>query len=189
MGDYKIKADPVFGSQSTFESNDYLMDYLDEIGPHLSRVIIEFNALEDEISFYICKLFNTEDTEKVYAFIGDLMFKKKATKLLQLYHIECRRKHVAFAEVLTDLNKQFESAAKNRNDVTHGSWLHSSSGGDIPVSIKSNNKGLTMPTKKFNIESLKTMLNEITTARAHLTHFHNRLMKSSCQGFKLNQNS
>ncbi len=40
-------------------------------------MIIEFNALEDEISYYIGDLFNPDDAEKVYAFIGELMFKRK----------------------------------------------------------------------------------------------------------------
>ena len=178
MSDYELKVNPIFGSQSTFESSKELTEYLDDIGGNLSRIIIEFNALEDEISYYICELFNKEDTEKVYAFIGDLMFKKKATKLLQLYHIECRQKKLEYNEVLADLDKQFKNAANNRNSVTHGSWLQSSPSGHVPVSIKSNNKELSRTEKQFSVGSLQNMLNQITTARAHLSHFHNRLVKS-----------
>lgn len=179
LSDYKIKVNPILGEPSTFPSSDKLKEYLDDIGPLLSSVIIDFNALEDEISYYICEMFETSDTEKVYAFIGDLMFKKKAMKLLQLYHIECRKKNdSSLIEAIHKLDKKFKNVAKNRNDITHGSWLFSSPGGSVPVSIRSNNNGVSRVYKQYDKGNLQNTLNQITIARAHLSHFHNRLLES-----------
>ncbi|HHX8443213.1 TPA: hypothetical protein ACVO0G_004642 [Vibrio diabolicus] len=178
MSDYRIKQSPIFGAPESYSSSDELTKYLDSVGINLSRVIIEFNALEDEISYYICDLFSDDDAEKVYAFIGDLMFKKKALKLLQLYHIECRSRGLDFQDVLKELDNKLNNAASQRNGVTHGSWLHSSPSKGTPVSLKSNNKGLSKTYKQFDSEKLQSILNDITIARAHLSHFHDRLKKS-----------
>ncbi|MGY3571783.1 hypothetical protein [Vibrio paucivorans] len=178
MSDYTIKQSPIFGAPESYGSSDELIKYLDSVGINLSRVIMEFNALEDEISYYICDLFSADDAEKVYAFIGEMMFKKKALKLLQLYHIECRSRDLDFEDVLNDLDKKLKGAASQRNSVTHGSWLHSSPNKGTPVSLKSNNKGLSKNYKQFDAQKLQGILNDITIARAHLSHFHDRFKKS-----------
>ncbi|HCM1502538.1 TPA: hypothetical protein N2941_004386 [Vibrio parahaemolyticus] len=178
MSDYRIEQSPILGAPEFYSSSDELIKYLDSVGMNLSRVIIEFNALEDEISYYICDMFSADDAEKIYAFIGEMMFKKKALKLLQLYHIECRSRGLDFQNVLKDLDNKLKDAATKRNGVTHGGWLHSSPTKGTPVSLKSNNKGLSKTYEQFDAEKLQNILNDITTARAHLSHFHDRFKKS-----------
>ncbi len=175
MSDYEIKQSPVFGTPDTYNSSDELINYLDSVGMNLARVIIEFNALEDEISYYICDLFSADEAEKIYVFIGEMMFKKKALKLLQLYYIECRRRQLDFQDILRDLDNKLQNAAKQRNRVTHGSWLHSNPSKGTPISLKSNNKGLSKTYEQFDVDKLQNILNNITTVRAHLSHFHDRL--------------
>ncbi|WP_038177886.1 hypothetical protein [Vibrio rhizosphaerae] len=177
MSDYRIKQSLIFGAPEPYSSSDELIKYLDSVGMNLSRVIIEFNALEDEISYYICDLFSADDAEKIYAFIGEMMFKKKAMKLLQLYHIECRSRGLDFQDVLKDLDKKLKDTATQRNSVTHGGWLFSSPSKGTPVSLKSNNKGLSKTHEQFDVEKLQSIINDITTARAHLSHFHTRFKK------------
>ena len=180
MSDYTVHKSGIFGEIDYFDTQEDLNEYLEIIKPYLANIIIEFNCLEDEISSFLCDLYGENNHEKIYVVLADMMFRKKATTLFKLYRIESNKLGLDFEKELKLLDKKVGECGANRNEYAHGSWLYASPSKGVSVKVKANFEGVNTVYRKFDKDVMQVHLNQITSTRAHLLHFHNRFMAKKC---------
>jgi hypothetical protein len=178
MTDYTINRSAIFGEIEYFDSQKELSDYLGTIKPYLADIIIEFNCLEDEISFLLCDMYGANNHEKIFVVLSEMMFKKKATTLFKLYNIENTASKLDYESEIKEIDRAVTTCGTNRNEYAHGSWLFASPSKGVSVKTKASNSGVESVYCKFDRELMQKHLNLITSTRAHLLHFHKRFMAS-----------
>lgn len=180
MTDYTVHKSNIFGDIEYFDTQDELNEYLETIKLYLANIIIEFNCLEDEISSFLSDLYGEENHEKIYVVLSEMMFRKKFTTLFKLYKIENNKRKMGFEVELKQLDKEVSDCGANRNEYAHGSWLYASPSKGVSVKVKTSSEGVSSVYRKFEKDLMQSHLNQITSTRAHLLHFHKRFMAKKC---------
>jgi len=166
---YQIRENCIFEHVDVFNTEAELHEYLNLISAPLGLLIIEFNALEDEITMHLSEVYewlglpiNLELLQKMYC--------RKSTELIKRYK-QLTKNHPVLRESVLELNDIFKNSGEARNNFTHASWLYAS-----PTKGVSCSKDKSIY-RKFKVSDIQDAHNIITRARAHLIHLHGRLVK------------
>lgn len=172
---YKVRENCIFEHVDVYESEDELQAYLNKISAPFGLMIMEFNALEDEITICLTEIYELLDKSMNIKVLGK-MYKGKLDKLIKLYKVLIRSNH-ELGEALTTLENLLDDSGNSRNQFTHASWLYASPSKGVACS---KDKATY---RKFELPDIQNTHNTITKARAHLIHFHNRVQRAN-QRFK-----
>jgi hypothetical protein len=106
------------------DDEEELYRVLEAAAPHIGRIIIEFNSLEDSVSFCIKELVSHSEggDEQVYVFLAEMGYSSKVTALVNLYGQLVNSCHLGLSDSLVSLESQLRKAAKHRNQYAHANW-------------------------------------------------------------------
>ncbi|MFT6908488.1 MAG: hypothetical protein ACJAS1_005190 [Oleiphilaceae bacterium] len=168
---YKIRDNCIFEHIDVYETEEELQQYLNTISAPLGLFVMEFNALEDEISMYLTEAYEMLDlvinTRKLCK-----MYSDKAKELIKLYKVLVSRDKELIVS-LNELNELLISSSSSRNNFAHASWLYASPSQCVACS---QDKSIY---RKFELSDIQQSHNTVTTARGHLIHFHNRVQRAN----------
>jgi uncharacterized protein (DUF1330 family) len=168
---YKIRDNCIFEHIDVYATEEELQQYLNTISAPLGLFVMEFNALEDEISMYLTEAYQMADiainTKKLCQ-----MYSDKAKELIKLYKGLVSHDHELIVS-LNELNKLLISSSSSRNDFAHASWLYASPSQGVACSKDKSTY------RKFELSDIQKSHNTVTTARGHLIHFHNRVQRAN----------
>ncbi|EOK5757232.1 hypothetical protein ACM6XL_004242 [Vibrio vulnificus] len=170
---YKIRENCIFEHVDVYESEGELHAYLNKISGPFGLMIMEFNALEDEITICLTETYELLDTSIDIKVLGK-MYKGKLDKLVKQYKALIGSNH-ELGEALTTLEKLLDDSGNSRNQFTHASWLYASPSKGVACSKDKTTY------RKFELSDIQNTHNTITKARAHLIHFHHRVQRANKQ--------
>ncbi|HAV1399772.1 TPA: hypothetical protein JG828_004477 [Vibrio parahaemolyticus] len=170
---YKIRENCIFEHVDVYESEDELHAYLNKISGPFGLMIMEFNALEDEITICLTEIYEFLDKSIDIKVLGK-MYKGKQDKLVKLYKALIGSNH-ELGEALTSLENLLDDSGNSRNQFTHASWLYASPSKGVACSKDKTTY------RKFELSDIQNTHNTITKARAHLIHFHHRVQRANKQ--------
>ncbi|MDE1311746.1 hypothetical protein G6Z90_17765 [Vibrio aestuarianus subsp. cardii] len=170
---YKIRENCIFEHVDVYESEDELHAYLNKISGPFGLMIMEFNALEDEITICLTETYELLDKSIDIKVLGK-MYKGKLDKLLKQYKALIGS-NLELGEAFTSLEKLLDDSGNSRNQFTHASWLYASPSKGVACSKDKTTY------RKFELSDIQNTHNTITKARAHLIHFHHRVQRANKQ--------
>lgn len=171
---YKIRENCIFEHVDVYETEQELLSYLNKLSGPLGLMIMEFNALEDEISICLSDAYEMLDQSIDLKVLSKKMYKGKQVSIVKLYKTLCdsnRELH----DALSRLDKLLEDSGSSRNQFTHASWLYASPSRGVACSQDKSTY------RKFDLTDIQNSHNTITRARAHLIHFHKRVQLANKQ--------
>lgn len=168
---YKIRDNCIFEHIDVYETEDELRQYLNTISAPLGLLVMEFNALEDEITMYLTEAYEmlnlVINTKKLCQ-----MYSGKAKDLIKLYKALVSRDKELIVS-LNELDELLISSSSSRNNFAHASWLYASPSQGVACS---KDKSIY---RKFELSDIQKSHNMVTTARGYLVHFHNRVQRAN----------
>ncbi|HGS5851897.1 TPA: hypothetical protein ACMD2S_004434 [Vibrio parahaemolyticus] len=166
---YRIRENCIFEHVDVFQTEGELKNYLNSISAPLGLLIIEFNALEDEVTMHLSEVYTMLDLP-INLELLQMMYGRKTKELIRRYKQLTVNAPELRSEV-NDLKRGFANSAEVRNRFTHASWLYTSPSKGVSCS---EDKSVY---RKFSASDIQDGLNVITRSRAHLIHLHQRLAK------------
>lgn len=155
-----------------------LADYLSDLAPEIGRIIIHFNSLEDEISYFIREaiLRDPVQDERMDVFLAGMLFSAKARALLDLYGqmIESGCLEVT-REELGDIDEMLTECATRRNEYAHANWTGMKFGGYVRVKSQSGRTGISHRYKRYDLARVMADVAFISEATDVLYAFNERL--------------
>lgn len=157
---------------------DELADYLSDLAPEIGWIIIHFNSLEDEISYFIREaiLRDVAQDERMEVFLAGMVFSAKARALLDLYGqmIESGGLEIT-REELCDVDEMLTECATRRNEYAHADWTGMRFGGYVRVKSLSGRTGISHRYKRYDLARVKADVKFISEATGTLYAFNERL--------------
>lgn len=157
---------------------DELADYLSDLAPEIGWIIIYFNSLEDQISYFIREAILRDATqdERMDVFLAGMLFSAKARALLDLYGqmIESGGL-VVTREEIGDIDKMLTECATRRNEYAHANWTGMKSGGYVRVKSQSGRTGISHRYKRYDLARVMADVEFISEATGELYAFNERL--------------
>ncbi|PSV49854.1 hypothetical protein [Photobacterium indicum] len=121
---YQIRENCIFEHVDVFETEEELLKYLHEVSAPLGQLMMEFNALEDEITMFLMEAYeilglpiNVELLQKFYS--------RKSQELIKCYK-QLSAGSTDLRKSVSKLNDLLKSSADTRNQFMHASWLYAS---------------------------------------------------------------
>ncbi|MFA0189148.1 hypothetical protein [Vibrio lentus] len=169
---YNIRENCIFEHVDVYETEQELLSYLNKLSAPLGLMIMEFNALEDEIAICLTDAYEMLDQSIDFKVLSKSMYKGKLDSLVKLYRTLCDSNE-ALQEALSSLEKQLDDSGNFRNQFTHASWLYASPSRGVACSKDKSTY------RKFALTDIQKSHNTITRSRAYLIHFHERVQLAS----------
>lgn len=178
MTDHLFSSHQVEEQLEFVDTDEELVDYLDELAPHIGWIVIYFNSLEDTVSQCIREaiLRDPYQDERLDVFLSEMLFSAKCRALIHLYGqlIECGS--VKFTQDdLTELEKTLLECAKRRNEYAHGDWIGLKKGPYVRVKSQSKKRGIAHRYRKFDLEQVNKDIEFISEARHTLDELNERI--------------
>lgn len=108
------------------DSDEELLDYLDELAPQIGWIVIYFNTLEDTVSHCIREalLRDPYQDERIDVFLSEMMFSARCRSLIHLYGqlIESGSVMITHND-LAKLEETLLDCSKRRNEYAHADWI------------------------------------------------------------------
>ncbi|WP_299143683.1 hypothetical protein [uncultured Vibrio sp.] len=168
---YKIRDNCIFEHIDVYETQEELQQYLNAISAPLGLFVMEFNALEDEISMYLTEAYEMSDIAINPKKLCQ-MYRDKEKELIKLYKGLVSHDN-ELMKSLHELKELLMSSSSSRNDFVHASWLYASPSQGVACSKDKSTY------RKFELSDIQKSHNTVTTARGHLIHFHNRVQRAN----------
>jgi len=166
-----------------FEDEGELYEFLEKAAYYIGRVIIEFNALESIIEYFLAENIshagNQDNT--IYIFLSEMMYKGKAKSLINLYGqiIEYADAELPQEELL-ELQKRLEKAGEIRNDYAHAHWQEIYPKGYVKVKTRASRKGVLQKYRLFDIEKMEKDLDFIMETPSIVEEFDENIADLLC---------
>ncbi|MHB1142757.1 MAG: hypothetical protein ACYC1T_13510 [Sulfuricaulis sp.] len=166
-------------SRDTHPDIEYLDDeeelhrVLEAAAPFIGRIVIEFNSLEDSLSFCIKELVSHSEggDEQIYVFLAEMGYSSKVTALVNLYGQLISYCHLDLSEKLNNLEALLRDAAKYRNQYAHANWVEISKSNYVLTKVRAGKSGVFHAYRKFDEEQMDKDLGKIKAAHAALEFF------------------
>ena len=159
------------------ENEEELEKTLEEISKYIGRIVIEFNSLEDSISYCIKEIMSTSETgdDLIYVFLAEMGYSQKANTLINLYgqFIELFKKESLSSE-LNELEQKLKESATRRNYYAHANWAEISKSNYVLVKIKAKKKGVFHTYRRFDKEKMQEDLKFIESTHEALEIFEEK---------------
>ncbi|GIU19293.1 hypothetical protein TUM4644_06870 [Shewanella colwelliana] len=166
---FKYRENCIFEHVDVYETEQELLSYLNNLSGPLGLMIMEFNALEDEIAICLADAYEMLEQSIDLKVLSKNMYNGKRVSLVKLYRTICDS-NGALQEALNSLDKMLEDSGNSRNQFTHASWLYASPSRGVACSKDKSTY------RKFDLTDIQNSHNTITRSRAHLIHFHKRVL-------------
>lgn len=155
------------------DDEEQLDKLLELASSYIGRIIIEFNSLEDSISFCIKELVSESESrdEQIYVFLSEMGYSSKVTALINLYGQYIQYIELDLTERFTNLEKNLRDAAKYRNQYAHANWAEISESNYVLTKTKAKKQGVFHTYRKFDESQMKNDLATIRAAHASLEFF------------------
>lgn len=149
---------------------DDLHSLLEHTAPHIGRIIIEFNSLEDSIAFCIKELVSESESrdDQVFVFLAEMKYSAKVTALVNLYGQYNEQLSLNLSSLLADIEQRLRDAANIRNQYAHASWSDFSKSKFVRTRAKATKSGVFYTYRQFNDSQMESDLMKIRNAHAAL---------------------
>lgn len=156
------------------DNDEELYEVLEAAAPHIGRIVIEFNSLEDSISFCIKELASHSEggDDQIYVFLAEMGYSSKVTVLVNLYGQLINYCHLGLSEPLNNLENLLRDAAKYRNQYAHANWAEISRSNYVLTKVKASKSGVFHAYRRFDKEQMEKDLSMIKAAHAALEFFN-----------------
>lgn len=162
----------------SLDSDYELLEYLDQLAPHIGWIVIYFNSLEDIVSLCIREaiLRDPYQDERMDVFLSEMLFSAKCRSLIHLYGQLIESGGVKFTQAeLTRLEETLIECSKRRNEYAHADWIGLRKGSYVRVKSQSKKQGISHRYKKFEIKQVESDIEFISNAREVLSDFNEQI--------------
>ncbi len=155
------------------DNEEELYKVLEAAAPHIGHIVIEFNSLEDSISFCIKELVSHSEggDDQIYVFLAEMGYSSKVTALVNLYGQLINYCELGLSEPLNNLENLLRDAAKYRNQYAHANWAEISKSNYVLMKVRATKSGVFYAYRKFDREQMDKDLSTIKAAHAALEFF------------------
>ena len=150
-----------------------LHEVLEAAAPHIGRLVIEFNSLEDSVAFCIKELVSNSEggDEQIYVFLAEMGYSAKVTALINLYGQYIRHSELGLSESLNNVETALRDAAHSRNQYAHANWAGISRSRLVLTKVRASKTGVFHAYRRFDEVQMRTDLQRIKSAHAALEFF------------------
>ena len=143
--------------------------YIKDLTHLIGEIVIEFNALENDIDHFLCSMISDRSHQKGLLVINNMMFSSKVDLFYRFAneYIRLRKLESGWLQSLVSEMKQCGSL---RNSVVHANWMNTDNQGYTELKIKYGKKGLEHNFEQFSKNSMKKIIEKIISTRSELDY-------------------
>lgn len=155
------------------DDEEELYKLLEVAASYIGQIVIEFNSLEDSISYCITELVSHSEgaDEQIYVFLAEMGYSSKVTALVNLYGQFAKYGDLDLSEKLNNLESLLRDAAKYRNQYAHANWAEISRSNYVLTRVTAKKSGVFHTYRKFDEQQMEKDLSKIKAAHAALEFF------------------